>query len=57
MYVVLSQLKGSKGAHYTEMELKKLTEEKSLYRYWELFTTEIKGVFHPQLQRIGPAML
>ena len=49
MYTVLSQLKGSKGVHYTEMELKKLTDGKSLHRYWELFTTEIKGVFRPQL--------
>ena len=51
MYAVLSQLKGSKGAHYAEMELKKLTDGKSLHRYWELFTTEIEGVFHPQLQQ------
>ena len=41
MYAVLSQLKGSKGAHYTEMELKKLADGKSLHRYWELFSTEI----------------
>ena len=45
MYVVLSRLKGSKGAHYAEMELKKLANGKSLHRYWELFATEIKGVF------------
>ena len=51
MYVVLSQLKGSKGAHYAEMELKKLADGKSLYWYWELFTMEIKGVFRPQLQQ------
>ena len=51
MYVVLSRLKGSKGAHYTEMELKKLTDGKLLHRYWELFTMEIKGVFRPQLQQ------
>ena len=51
MYVVLSQLKGSKSAHYAEMELKKLADGKSLYRYWELFAMEIKGVFRPQLQQ------
>ena len=28
MYVVLSRLKGSKGAHYTKMELKKLADGK-----------------------------
>ena len=50
MYAVLSRLKGSKGAHYAEMELKKLTDGKSPHRYWELFAMEIKGVFHPQLQ-------
>ena len=42
MYAVLSQLKGSKGAHYTKMELKKLADGKSLHRYWELFATEIE---------------
>ena len=51
MYVVLSRLKGSKGVHYAEMELKKLADGKSLHRYWELFTTEIEGVFRPQLQQ------
>ena len=51
MYAVLSQLKGLKGTHYAEMELKKLTDGKSLHRYWELFTTEIEGVFRPQLQQ------
>ena len=51
MDAVLSQLKGSKGAHYTEMELKKLANGKSLHWYWELFATEIEGVFHPQLQQ------
>ena len=51
MYAVLSQLKGSKGAHYAEMELKKLTDGKSTHRYWELFATEIEGVFRPQLQQ------
>ena len=51
MYAVLSRLKGSKGAHYTEMELKKLTDRKSLHQYWELFAMEIEGVFHPQLQQ------
>ena len=51
MYAVLSRLKGSKGAHYAEMELKKLTDGKSLHWYWELFATEIKGVFCPQLQQ------
>ena len=50
MYAVLSRLKGSKGAHYTEMELKKLADGKSPHQYWELFTTEIEGVFPPQLQ-------
>ena len=51
MYAVLSRLKGSKGAHYTEMELKKLANGKLLHRYWELFATEIEGVFRPQLQQ------
>ena len=51
MYAVLSRLKGSKSAHYAEMELKKLADGKSLHRYWELFTTEIEGVFRPQLQQ------
>ena len=51
MYTVLSRLKGSKGAHYTKMELKKLADGKSLHRYWELFATEIEGVFRPQLQQ------
>ena len=51
MYAVLSRLKGSKGSHYAEMELKKLTDGKSLHRYWELFSVEIEGVFHPQLQK------
>ena len=51
MYVVLSRLKGSKGAHYTKMELKKLTDGKSPHQYWELFAMEIEGVFCPQLQQ------
>ena len=51
MYVVLSRLKGSKGAHYVEMELKKLADGKSLHCYWELFATEIEGLFHPMLQQ------
>ena len=51
MYAVLSRLKGSKGSHYAEMELKKLADGKSLHRYWELFAVEIEGVFHPQLQK------
>ena len=51
MYMVLSWLKGSKGAHYTEMELKKLANGKSPHQYWELFATEIEGVFCPQLQQ------
>ena len=51
MYAVLSRLKGSKGAHYAEMELKKLADGKSPHRYWELFATEIEGVFRPQLQQ------
>ena len=49
--MVLSWLKGSKGAHYAEMELKKLTDGKSPHRYWELFAMEIEGVFRPQLQQ------
>ena len=51
MYAVLSRLKGSKGSHYAEMELKKLADGKSLHRYWELFAIEIEGVFRPQLQK------
>ena len=51
MYAVLSHLKGSKGAHYTKMELKKLADGKLLHWYWELFTMEIEGVFRPQLQQ------
>ena len=51
MYAVLSRLKGSKGAHYAEMELKKLADGTSPHRYWELFATEIEGVFRPQLQQ------
>ena len=51
MYAVLSQLKGSKGAHYAEMELKKLADGKLLHQYWELFATEIEGVFRLQLQQ------
>ena len=33
------------------MELKKLADRKSLHWYWELFATEIEGVFCPQLQQ------
>ena len=51
MYVVLSRLKGLKGVHYAEMELKKLADGKSLHQYWELFAMEIEGVFRPQLQQ------
>ena len=51
MYAVLCRLKGPKGAHYAEMELKKLTDGKLLHWYWELFATEIEGVFRPQLQQ------
>ena len=51
MYTVLSRLKGSKGSHYAEMELKKLADGKSLHCYWELFSVEIEGVFRPQLQK------
>ena len=51
MYAILSRLKGSKGSHYAEMELKKLADGKSLHRYWELFAVEIEGVFRPQLQK------
>ena len=53
MYAVLSRLKGLEGAHYAEMELKKLADGKSLHWYWELFATEIEGVFRPQLQQDG----
>ena len=51
MYVVLSRLKGTKGAHYAEMELKKLADGNSLHCHWELFATEIKGLFCPMLQQ------
>ena len=51
MYAVLSRLKGLKGVHYAEMELKKLTDGKSFHQYWELFTMEIEGVFRLQLQQ------
>ena len=51
MYAVLSRLKGSKGSHYAEMELKKLADGRSTHRYWELFAIEIEGVFRPQLQK------
>ena len=51
MYAVLSWLKGSKGAHYAEMELRKLADGKSPHCYWELFAMEIEGVFRPQLQQ------
>ena len=51
MYMVLSRLKGSKGVHYAEMELEKLTDGKSPHWYWELFAMEIEGVFRPQLQQ------
>ena len=51
MYAVLSCLKGSKGAHYAEMELKKLTDGHSLHHYWEHFANEVEGVFCPQLQK------
>ena len=33
------------------MELKKLADGKSPHQYWELFATEIEGVFCPQLQQ------
>ena len=51
MYAVLSWLKGSKGVHYAKMELKKLADGKLLHQCWELFATEIEGVFCPQLQQ------
>ena len=51
IYAVLSRLKGLKGAHYAKMELKKLADGKLLHQYWELFATEIEGVFRPQLQQ------
>ena len=54
MYAVLSRLKGTKGAHDAEMELKKLADGKSLHRYWELFATEIEGLrIAPCCSRIG----
>ena len=51
MYAVLSRLKGTKGAHYMEMELKKLADSNLLHRHWELFATEIEGLFCPMLQQ------
>ena len=51
MYVVLSRLKGTKGAHYVEMELQKLVDGTSMHCHWPLFATEIKGLFHPMLQQ------
>ena len=51
MYMVLSCLKGTKGAHYVEMELQKLMDSNSLHHHWLLFTTEIEGLFHPMLQQ------
>ena len=51
MYAVLSHLKGSKGAHYVEMELKKLAEGRSAHHYWARFADEVEGVFCPQLQK------
>ena len=51
MYAVLSRLKGTKGAHYTEMELQKLADSNSLHCHWLLFAMEIKGLFHPMLQQ------
>ena len=51
MYMVLSCLKGTKGIHYAKMELKKLADGKLLHWYWELFATEIEGLFCPQLQQ------
>ena len=51
MYAVLSRLKGMKGAHYMEMELKKLADRRSTHHYWELFATEIEGLFRPLLQQ------
>ena len=51
MHVVLSHLKGSKGARYVEMELNGLTDEISSHHHWEHFEDEIEGVFCPQPQK------
>ena len=51
MYAVLSHLRGTKGAHYVEMELQKLADRSSMHRHWPLFTTEIKGLFCLMLQQ------
>ena len=51
MYVVLCRLKGMKGAHYTEIELQKLTDSSLLHWHWPLFTMEIEGLFCPMLQQ------
>ena len=56
MYVVLSCLKGSKGAHYVEMELKKLVDSMLPHHYWECCANEVEGVFHPSYRKIGLAM-
>ena len=53
MYMVLSRLKGSKGVHYAEMELKKLMDGKSLYCYWELSPLRSKGSSAHSSSRIG----
>ena len=51
MYAVLSHLKGTKGAHYAEMELQKIADGTSMHRSWPLFAVEIKGLFRPMLQQ------
>ena len=51
MYAVLSRLKGTKGAHYTEMELQKIADRTSMHCSWPLFVIEIEGLFHPMLQQ------
>ena len=55
MYAVLSRLKGSKGAHYAEMELKKLADRKSLHWYWELSPQRLKEFSAHSYSRTGPA--
>ena len=51
MYVVLSCLKGTKGAHYAEMELQKFADSTSMHWSWPLFVVEIEGLFYPMLQQ------
>ena len=51
MYAVLSCLKGTKGAHYAEMELQKIANGMSMHCSWPLFAIEIEGLFRPMLQQ------